>query len=239
MNFQEIIDENLAYINGSNDSVKNSSMFGSTIAFRGGSINNLIMCYAKDVTKDGDALTVVTILEDQLDLKYVYLMLNEILVSFKASEASSISPGLSLNQISALDAGLDQQNTRLMGNTSFKLRMTDIIENSGAEVIAHYGSINDANHEIEQVRTLMNDNIERVLQRGERINLLVNKTDKLNNASGSFRRRTVAIKRKLWWGNFKFITILVFCGIFILYLIGGEFCGLPIYSKCFTHGDGE
>ena len=42
---------------------------------------------------------------------------------------------------------------------------------------------------------------EKVLERGERIEILVDKTDNLNQASVAFKRRSVALRRQMWWKN--------------------------------------
>ncbi|KAI7828870.1 vesicle-associated membrane protein [Gamsiella multidivaricata] len=76
--------------------------------------------------------------------------------------------------------------------------------------------------EIEQVKDVMVQNIgmtkvlnptstsERVLERGERIELLVDKTDNLNQQAFAFKRRSTALKRTMWWKNVKLMVILVF-----------------------------
>ncbi|KAI1315590.1 Vesicle-associated membrane protein [Mortierella claussenii] len=50
--------------------------------------------------------------------------------------------------------------------------------------------------EIEQVKDVMVQNIERVLERGERIELLVDKTDNLNQQAFAFKKRSTALKVK-------------------------------------------
>lgn len=48
--------------------------------------------------------------------------------------------------------------------------------------------------EIEQVKDVMVHNIERVLERGERIELLVDKTDNLNQQAFAFKKRSTQLK---------------------------------------------
>ncbi|CAG8767935.1 39825_t:CDS:2 [Gigaspora margarita] len=48
--------------------------------------------------------------------------------------------------------------------------------------------------EIEQVKDVMVHNIERVLERGERIELLVDKTDNLNQQAFAFKKRSTALR---------------------------------------------
>lgn len=50
--------------------------------------------------------------------------------------------------------------------------------------------------EIEQVKDVMVHNIERVLERGERIELLVDKTDNLNQQAFAFKKRSTQLKVK-------------------------------------------
>ncbi|KAF9559998.1 Vesicle-associated membrane protein [Mortierella alpina] len=86
--------------------------------------------------------------------------------------------------------------------------------------------------EIEQVKDVMVQNIERVLERGERIELLVDKTDNLNQQAFAFKRRSTALKRTMWWKNVKLMVILVLVVIFLTYLIISAACGFPSWSRC-------
>ncbi|OLL26072.1 Vesicle-associated membrane protein 714 [Neolecta irregularis DAH-3] len=51
--------------------------------------------------------------------------------------------------------------------------------------------------EIDQVKQVMVQNIEGVLERGERIDLLVNKTDNLNTQAFAFRNRSTTLRRQM------------------------------------------
>ncbi|KAF9916873.1 hypothetical protein FBU30_001111 [Linnemannia zychae] len=86
--------------------------------------------------------------------------------------------------------------------------------------------------EIEQVKDVMVQNIERVLERGERIELLVDKTDNLNQQAFAFKKRTTALKRTMWWKNTKLTILLIFVVIVLTYLIISAACGFPFWSSC-------
>lgn len=90
-----------------------------------------------------------------------------------------------------------------------------------------------ARTEIDQVKNIMMENVERVLERGERINLLVAKTDKMNNSAVAFRKRSTAVQRRMRWQNVKLTAIFSICGIGLLYMIMGIECGLPGFQQCF------
>ncbi|GJJ69837.1 vesicle-associated membrane protein 7 [Entomortierella parvispora] len=86
--------------------------------------------------------------------------------------------------------------------------------------------------EIEQVKDVMVHNIERVLERGERIELLVDKTDNLNQQAFAFKKRSTALKRTMWWKNTKLMIILIAVIVFLVYLIICAACGFPFWSQC-------
>lgn len=90
-----------------------------------------------------------------------------------------------------------------------------------------------ARKEIESVRDIMTENIERVLERGERIDLLVDKTDRLGGNAHDFRIRSRGLRRSMWWKNVKLMALLVVVVIFLVYLFVGMGCGLPAWGKCF------
>ncbi|KAF7593106.1 hypothetical protein BBP40_012051 [Aspergillus hancockii] len=58
-------------------------------------------------------------------------------------------------------------------------------------------SLASARREIDSVRDIMTENIERVLERGERIDLLVDKTDRLGGSAYDFRRPSFRISASL------------------------------------------
>ncbi|KAG0051439.1 hypothetical protein BGZ83_003777 [Gryganskiella cystojenkinii] len=86
--------------------------------------------------------------------------------------------------------------------------------------------------EIEQVKDVMVHNIERVLERGERIELLVDKTDNLNQQAYAFKKRSTALKRTMWWKNTKLMVILTAVIVFLVYLIICAACGFPFWASC-------
>ncbi|KAL9100847.1 MAG: hypothetical protein Q9163_003837, partial [Psora crenata] len=69
-------------------------------------------------------------------------------------------------------------------------------------------AISNAQREIDSVRGIMTENIERVLERGERIDLLVDKTDRLGVGARDFRVRSRGLKRRMWWKNVKLMVLM-------------------------------
>jgi len=96
-------------------------------------------------------------------------------------------------------------------------------------------SLASARKEIDSVRDIMTENIERVLERGERIDLLIDKTDRLGGSARDFRVRSRGLRRQMWWKNVKLMALLVVVILFLLYLFVGMGCGLPAWGKCVGH----
>lgn len=93
-------------------------------------------------------------------------------------------------------------------------------------------ALSNARKEIDNVKDIMTENIERVLERGERIDLLVDKTDRLGGSARDFRVRSRGLRRQMWWKNVRLMVLLTVVVIFLIYLFVGFGCGLPGWSKC-------
>ncbi|ODQ78688.1 hypothetical protein BABINDRAFT_64351 [Babjeviella inositovora NRRL Y-12698] len=116
----------------------------------------------------------------------------------------------------------------------FKVTMNKIIKLAEARYDTDAFTATTA--EVESVKTIMVDNIERILERGERISSLVNKTDRINNSSNAFRRRTVAIRRKMWWTNVRLMAIVGGVATGVVYMVMGAECGYPLFNQCLRGG---
>lgn len=56
-----------------------------------------------------------------------------------------------------------------------------------------------------QIRTIMVDNIEKILERGDRIELLVDKTGTMQDNAFHFRKQSKRLRRALWMKNAKLL----------------------------------
>ncbi|XP_061363972.1 vesicle-associated membrane protein 727 isoform X3 [Gastrolobium bilobum] len=72
--------------------------------------------------------------------------------------------------------------------------------------------------QITEVKGIMMDNIEKVLDRGEKIELLVDKTENLQFQADSFQRQGRQLRRKMWLQNLQ-MKLMVGGGILILIII--------------------
>ncbi|KFX97605.1 hypothetical protein O988_04766 [Pseudogymnoascus sp. VKM F-3808] len=75
------------------------------------------------------------------------------------------------------------------GAASFNGELKKLMVDYGTTQGGKQDAISNVHNEIENVRGIMTENIERVLERGERIDLLVDKTDRLGGSAHDFRVR--------------------------------------------------
>ncbi|PWN54227.1 snare-like protein [Violaceomyces palustris] len=71
--------------------------------------------------------------------------------------------------------------------------------------------IRAAKEELEATKDIMTQNVEQILSRGERIELLMDRTDVAAHQSIAFRRRAVGLRRQMWWKNVKVMGMAGFC----------------------------
>jgi len=88
-----------------------------------------------------------------------------------------------------------------------------------------------AQTELNQVKDIMVQNVEQILSRGERIELLVDKTDNMANQATAFRRGARGVRRQMWWKNSKITILGVFVGLVLLWIIVAQFCGAG-FNRC-------
>ncbi|KHN21163.1 Vesicle-associated membrane protein 714 [Glycine soja] len=82
------------------------------------------------------------------------------------------------------------------------------------------------------IRTIMVDNIEKILERGDRIELLVDKTATMQDSAFHFRKQSKRLRRALWMKNFKLLALLTCLIVVVLYLIIAACCGGISLPSC-------
>lgn len=75
------------------------------------------------------------------------------------------------------------------------------------------GKSNDQLRQVEshvnETKQILSQNLDRLTDRGERLHLLVDKTENLCETSISFKNTSREIARKYWWKRVKFIVVLI------------------------------
>ncbi|KAG1134548.1 hypothetical protein G6F37_011671 [Rhizopus arrhizus] len=81
--------------------------------------------------------------------------------------------------------------------------------------------------QVDEVVGIMQENIDKVMQRGERLDDLRGKTEDLQATAGHFRRGANQVRKRMWWKDLKWkiiiaVTILVILGIIIGSIVGTQ-----------------
>ncbi|GJM87264.1 hypothetical protein PR202_ga03201 [Eleusine coracana subsp. coracana] len=84
--------------------------------------------------------------------------------------------------------------------------------------------INRMRGEIDQVRSVMLDNIDRVLERGDRLELLVDKTATMQGNTMRFKQQSRRFRNTMWWRNVKLTVALIFILSVIIYIVLAYLC---------------
>ncbi|KAK9673391.1 hypothetical protein RND81_12G164800 [Saponaria officinalis] len=79
--------------------------------------------------------------------------------------------------------------------------------------------------QISEVKGVMMENIEKVLDRGEKIELLVDKTEDLRSQAQDFRQTGTKMRRKMWLQNMKIKLIVLGIIIALILIIVLSVCG--------------
>ena len=71
--------------------------------------------------------------------------------------------------------------------------------------------------QVSEVKNIMMDNIEKVLDRGEKIELLVDKTENLRFQADNFHRTGRQLRQRMWWNKLK--MQLMFASAFVMFIL--------------------
>lgn len=105
------------------------------------------------------------------------------------------------------------------GAGSFNAELKNLMVEFGTTSGGRDDAITNVQREIDDVRGIMTRNIEGLLERGERIDLLVDKTDRLGGSAREFRVRSRGLKRQMWWKNVKLMALLIVVILLIIVAI--------------------
>jgi vesicle-associated membrane protein 7 len=93
--------------------------------------------------------------------------------------------------------GTDFAEMDSYGAGSFNGELKKLMVDYGTTKAGKEDAINNVQGEIDNVRGIMSKNIESLLERGERIDLLVDKTDRLGGSAHDFRVRSRGLRRAM------------------------------------------
>jgi len=78
----------------------------------------------------------------------------------------------------------------------------------------------------------MIENIDKVLDRGERLELLVDKTANMQGNTFRFRKQARRFRSNVWWRNCKLTVLLILLLLVIIYIAVAFLCHGPTLPSC-------
>ena len=123
------------------------------------------------------------------------------------------------------------------GRTAIAFQMNEDFGRVLQKQMEYYNSNTNADNigrvqqQLNDVKGVMVENIEKVLERGEKIELLVDKTERLQNQAMKFERQSKRLKDEMRWRNIRCKLIIGACVIVGLWLILSLICDFD-FKKC-------
>jgi len=90
--------------------------------------------------------------------------------------------------------------------------------------------------QLEEARHVFLEQIELLLERGEHIDILEDKTKNLANESVTFRQKARAMKMRFCMKNAKLIAVVVVLVLVVVFLLVWFACGVPDFKSCAALG---
>lgn len=98
--------------------------------------------------------------------------------------------------------------------------------------------VDEVRNQLDELKGIMVKNIDSLTQRGENLNLLIDKTEDLSSSSVTFKKTSTNLARKLLWKNIKLTVIGIVIVVIIIYIIITAACGGFAWPKCVhTHSN--
>ncbi|CAL0307228.1 unnamed protein product [Lupinus luteus] len=78
--------------------------------------------------------------------------------------------------------------------------------------------------QVSEVKSLMLDNIDKAIDRGENLTVLADKTETLHSEALNFRKQGTQIRRKMWYQNMKMKLVVLGILLFLVLVIWLSIC---------------
>ena len=82
-----------------------------------------------------------------------------------------------------------------------------------------YNKLDDTKKQVDTVIDIMKDNIEKVLQRDEKLGDMESRTEELRDRASRFQKVSTKLKHKMLCKNLKFIIVLATIFLFLIMVI--------------------
>lgn len=170
-------------------------------------------------------ITYLCIAEDDFEQSLAFAFLQEIKKKFQTQYGPRANTALAYAMNSEFARILSAQMRH------FNMQSSDTITYANPS-----DTVGKVRTQVDELKDIMVKNIDSIASRGEKLELLVDKTEDLSNNSVSFRKTSRNLARSMWWKNMKLtiiiVTISVIVVILIIYFIVSGACGGLKWPKC-------
>jgi len=94
------------------------------------------------------------------------------------------------------------------------------------------GKMTHVQGQVDELRGIMVKNIDQIAARGERLELLVNRTEDLQANAITFKRTSRNLERSMCMKNAKLSLIIAVCAVAVLYFVVSACCGGLDWRRC-------
>ena len=92
--------------------------------------------------------------------------------------------------------------------------------------------VTELNQQLDQVKQITIDNIEKVIDRGERIYMLVEGTERLQQSSHHFHRQSRSLARQMRYRKYRCYAIMILVFALGIYVLAWMICGNGTLRNC-------
>jgi vesicle-associated membrane protein 2 len=82
-----------------------------------------------------------------------------------------------------------------------------------------YNKLDSTKNQVDQVVLIMKDNIEKVLQRDEKLNNIETRAEELQDGAQRFQKISTKLKQKMFCKNMRFIMVLTMIFLILIMII--------------------
>jgi len=159
-----------------------------------------------------DGLTFLCMADEAFQRRIAFAFLEDIRNRFMANYSSSARRAMAF--------GMNEEFARVLST-----QMNFYSNDPAAD------KISEVKKNIDETKAVMVDNIERILERGERIELLVDRTENLSTQSHVFHSSSRKLKYAMCLKNVKMWIAIFVIGAVLIWLIASFACGFN-FKKC-------
>jgi len=160
-----------------------------------------------------DQIVYLCITDDEFDRSRAFIFLNEIKKKFQNAYGS--------RAVTALPYAMNNEFSRVLAS-----QMKHFSESQDVDKIGR------AQGALDELKEIMVQNIDSVANRGEKLELLVDKTENLNASSVTFRKSSRNLARSMCLKNLKITIITGLVCVVVLYVIVSASCGGLSWPNC-------